>query len=133
MEIIKVSYERIFPLAPYVNEKIGFEATIDGSVESEKEALSKLKHIAEECHKALNPGLYQSSSQVILDNSTRLGPPTEIPIINKAEERLGILIENAETREDLMKYKDNLTSQYLADAFSTKLFKFKLKEQEKAQ
>ncbi len=59
-------------------------------------------------------------------------PSTELPVINKAEERLAILIENAETKEELMKYKDNLTSQYLADAFSSKLFKFKLKEQEKA-
>lgn len=57
MQIIKVSYERIFPLAPYVNEKIGFEATIDGSAESEKDALNKLKQIAEEWHKSNNPGI----------------------------------------------------------------------------
>jgi hypothetical protein len=119
MEIIKVSYERIFPLAPYVNEKIGFEATIDGSAESEKEALSKLKLIAEECHKALNPQLFQSNGQLI-DNPTRLGPPIEIPVINKAEERLGILIENAASKEELMTYKDNLTTPYLADLFSSK-------------
>ncbi len=62
----------------------------------------------------------KKSSQVILDNSTRLGPPTEIPVINKAEERLGILIENAETRAVLMQYKDNLTTAYLADLFWTK-------------
>lgn len=52
-------------------------------------------------------------------------PPTEIPVINKAEERLGILIENAATRDELMKYKDNLTSQYLANTFSAKLLNFK--------
>lgn len=49
------------------------------------------------------------------------GPPTEIPIINKAEERLGILIENACSVGDLMKYKNDCTTPYLADLFSTKL------------
>jgi hypothetical protein len=52
-------------------------------------------------------------------------PPIEIPVINKAEERLAILIENAESKEELMKYKDSLTSQYLANAFSAKLLNFK--------
>jgi hypothetical protein len=47
-------------------------------------------------------------------------PPTEIPVINKAEERLGILIENASTKEELMTYKDSLTTPYLADLFSSK-------------
>jgi hypothetical protein len=82
MEIIKVSYERIFPLAPYVNEKIGFEATIDGSVESEKEALAKLKLIAEESHKALNPELYQSNNQPIPP-----GPPPVITIERTSEDK----------------------------------------------
>jgi hypothetical protein len=58
MEITKVYYERIFPLAPYINEKVGFEATIDGTVESEKEALTKLKQISEEWHIANNPQVH---------------------------------------------------------------------------
>ncbi len=63
----------------------------------------------------------KKSSQVILDNSTRLDPPTEIPVINKAEERLAILIENAKTMEELMAYKGSLSTPYLADLFSIKL------------
>ena len=66
------------------------------------------------------------------ETPTQLAPPTEMPVINKAEERLAILIENAATREELMKYKDNLTSQHLADAFSKKLLMLKLKDQENA-
>lgn len=50
-----------------------------------------------------------------------LGPPHELPVINKAEERLGILIENATTKEELMKHKNDASTPYLADLFSTKL------------
>lgn len=51
-------------------------------------------------------------------------PSTELPVINKAEERLGILIENATTREELMKYKDEAKTPYLADLISVRLSKF---------
>lgn len=48
-------------------------------------------------------------------------PPTGLPIINKAEERLGILIENASTKEELMGYKNDCSTVYLADLWATKL------------
>lgn len=48
-------------------------------------------------------------------------PSTELPVINKAEERLAILIENAETKEELMKYGNEANTPYLADMLLTKL------------
>lgn len=69
---------------------------------------------------AIMTAFAKSNSQGILDNSIPPGPPTELPVINKAEERLGILIENATTPAELMAYKDNLTTPYLADLFSSK-------------
>lgn len=100
MEIIKVTYERIFPLAPYVNEKVGFEATIDGSIESEKEALTKLKQVAEEWHKANNKELYQLNGQVILDNSIPPGPPPVIQV-QQQDIRIGVLVEDIMSCKEL--------------------------------
>lgn len=59
MNIIKVSYEKLFPTAPYLNEKIGFEAEINEEKETPEQVLSQLSEIAEEWHKANNPHLYQ--------------------------------------------------------------------------
>ena len=100
MEITKVSYERIFPLAPYVNEKVGFEATIDGSAESEKEALTKLKQIAEEWHKANSPELYASNGQVILDNSIPPGPPPIIQV-TQGDRNVGVTVDSITSCKDL--------------------------------
>jgi hypothetical protein len=88
MEITKVYYERIFPLAPYINEKVGFEATIDGTVESEKEALTKLKQISEEWHIANNPQVH-SDPNTFTDHSV-------IPSIQvKPEDRkIGLTVED---------------------------------------
>lgn len=63
----------------------------------------------------------QSGGQGMINNSYAPGPPTELPVINKAEERLGILIENATTKEELMNYKNELSTPYLSNLFSSKL------------
>jgi len=63
----------------------------------------------------------KKNSQVAINGTIPPGPPTELPVINKAEERLGILIENSTTKEELMNYKNDVTTPYLSDLFSTKL------------
>ncbi len=47
-------------------------------------------------------------------------PPTEIPVINKEHERLEMLIDNSKSIEELMGYKNNLSSPFLANCFWTK-------------
>lgn len=63
----------------------------------------------------------QSGGNVLNDNSYAPAPSTELPVINKAEERLGIQIENAKTKEELMSYKNDCSTVYLADLWATKL------------
>jgi hypothetical protein len=91
----------------------GLDLEFDQDVKSPEEALVEVES-------KVRNAIAKSNGQVILDNSIPPGPPTELPVINKAEERLGILIENAATKEELMAYKDNLTTPYLADLFSSK-------------
>lgn len=101
----------------------GLDLEFDQDVKSPEEALVEVES-------KVRNAIAKSNGQGILDSSIPPGPPTELPVINQAEERLS-LIENASTIEELMKYKDKLTSQYLADAFSTKLLKFKVAIQNK--
>lgn len=91
---------------------IGLEAEIDDG-ESADTALTRLKGIIE--------GWAKFSSPAFPDNSIPPGPSAELPVINKAEERLGILIENATTKEELMNYKNDANTPYLAELFSSKL------------
>jgi hypothetical protein len=70
--------------------------------------------------RAVNELTHAITPKGVAPISNSPAPPTEIPVINKAEERLGILIENAATKEELMTYKDSITTPYLADLFSSK-------------
>src|SRR6478609_11456156 len=56
----------------------------------------------------------KKSSQAAINGTIPPGPSTELPVINKAEERLGILIENAATIDELLNYKNDLSSTYLS-------------------
>lgn len=54
MKIIEANYSKKFPYAPYLNEDIGFRASLDEGEEPE-EAILKLKAIAEQCWVKSNP------------------------------------------------------------------------------
>lgn len=55
MKIEKVSYQKAYIIGPYLQEKVGFEASIDG--DSPEEVLSKLRKMADDWHKENNPHL----------------------------------------------------------------------------
>lgn len=125
MKVASTKYTAHYENGIVVAQWISVEMALDGANgESALDALDRSQELVQKW--------YASKQITPMGNPIPPGPPTELPVINKAEERLGILIENAQTLEELMKYKDNLTSQALADVFSTKLLKFKLKAQEKA-
>lgn len=80
MKITKVKYEKLFPVAAYVNEKIGFEAEIGvgGSTsdnpsetgisltqENPLQAIEKLRVLAEQSHREKYPHLYTDNGQPI--------------------------------------------------------------------
>jgi hypothetical protein len=58
MKITKVTYDRLFPAGSYLNERIGFEAEIDGK-DDPLAAIEQLRVLAEENHKAKYPHFYQ--------------------------------------------------------------------------
>lgn len=104
---VKFSKEFVTPIG--LKEWVGIELEYDMNTECPREVLTNAKTIIEQWHNSNN------------STASQFAPPTEIPVINKAEERLGILIENATTIKELLNYKNDLTTPYLADLFSSKM------------
>lgn len=57
MNITKITYEKVFPIAQYCNERIGTEITITEG-EDPQLAITTAKQMVEEAHKKNNPQLY---------------------------------------------------------------------------
>ena len=72
MKIDRVTYKKIFPLAPYVNQQIGVEVQVDEG-EDPKDALDYAKGFIEGWHKDNNKELVFFSEPVIQikDDSSR--------------------------------------------------------------
>lgn len=56
MKVDKVTYQKVFPLSPYVNEKIGIEIQVDEG-ETPEDCLLFAKDTVENWHKKHNPEL----------------------------------------------------------------------------
>lgn len=110
MKVDRTKYTAHYENGMVVAQWISVEMALDGANgESPLDALDRSKELVEQWYKSKNiePAAYLSTH--------------ELPVINTAEERIGIEIENATTKADLMKYKDSLSTPYLADLYSTKL------------
>jgi hypothetical protein len=124
MKITTVSYQKAFITGPFLQEKIGFEAEIEGGNQTAEGCLSLLKEMAERFHREANPHLYQESKPLDPDLFKYQGlqvnhpPPNPHVIDYKQKESLEISIDNASTLEDLAKLKqeagaNGLVSQYM--------------------
>lgn len=109
---VKFSKEFITPIG--LKEWASCEMEYDMSSENPKDVLTAAKNVVNEWYVSNNPAMPQ------------MAPSTELPVINKAEERLAILIENAQTKEELMAYKNQITTPALSNLFSMKLQNFKI-------
>lgn len=118
MKITKVNYTKAFVIGAFLQEKIGVEIEIDDTETPEK-ALSEAKRIAETWHIANNPQVHSMPPPAPYVSS-------ELPVINTAEEKLAIEIENATTMKELMVFQNQITTPYLADIFSVKLSQLKV-------
>ena len=117
MKIDRTKYTAHYENGVVVAQWVSVEMALDGANgESPLDALDRSKELVEQWYKSKNLP-FASPSQI--------GPSTELPVINKAEERLGILIENAATKDELMNYKNDLSTPYLSNLFSSKLQNFK--------
>lgn len=113
MKVDRTKYTAHYENGIVVAQWVSVEMALDtANGESPLEALDLSQELVQQW--------YKSKNLPFGTNSIPPSPPTEIPVINKAEERLGILIENAATKEELMTYKDSITTPYLADLFSSK-------------
>lgn len=114
MKVNIVTYQKVFPLSPYVNEKIGIEIQVDEG-ESPEDAFIVAKQFVEDWHKVAHPELPPENGPTI--------PTGEVPVINRAEERVEMLIDQAATMQDLMNLKTHLSTPKLAKLFTQKLKK----------
>lgn len=81
MKITTVSLSRTIPTGPYMNDKIGMEATLEEG-ESESDALHTLSARIEKWHKENSPHLYQDDKQPFI-------PGTDFPPHMKTEITFG--------------------------------------------
>ena len=116
MKFDRTKYTAHYENGVVVAQWISIETSLDSSMgESPLDALDKSQELVQQWYASKN----------LPFQSIPLGPPHELPVINKAEERLGILIENATTKEELMNYKNDLSTPYLSNLFSAKFQNFK--------
>jgi hypothetical protein len=85
MKVVKVIYQKVFPLAQYVNEKIGIEIELDG-MDDENKAFKIAKDTIEKWHKEGNPQLQE------------VAQPGEAPIpvihVEKEEKAIGLYVDD---------------------------------------
>jgi hypothetical protein len=104
MKIVKISYQKAFATGPFLQEKIGFEAEIEGGNQTAEGCLSLLKEMAERFHREANPLLYQESkqSEMVRSFTPQQTGPSVMPSIDYGKwDKFEIDIENATTPEEL--------------------------------
>lgn len=79
MKPITVNYQKVFQLAPYVNERIGVDMQLDDG-DSPLEALAKAKDLVEKFHRD------GTGSSISATTTPETPAPTPIPIV-KAEKQ----------------------------------------------
>ncbi len=111
MKITAISYQKVFPLAQFVNERIGVEASVDIDDDVD-ECMKMLKGTVETWHKQLNPNLAP-----LTDFNT--GQPEAID--PHAALRLQQLIIGATTTEELETYYPDTEKYGLTGTWDKKL------------
>ena len=94
MKITTVNYQKVFPLAQYVNEKIGVEIQVD-EWDDPAEALQKAKKMVETFHRESNPQL-ESMAATAIDS---------VPIpsiqVQKPKDTVSLTIEQINQASDI--------------------------------
>jgi hypothetical protein len=90
MTVDRISYQKVFPLGMYINERIGVEMQLDKE-DSPEYALSKAKEMVEGFHKESNPGLIVEINLDALQTKK----------VEPEETRIGLLIQDIESCKDI--------------------------------
>jgi predicted RNase H-like HicB family nuclease len=99
MKVEKVLYQRIFPLSPYVNEKVGIEIIVEDG-ESASECLDAAKETVEAWHKSNIPPQETYDAPI---------PEESLPVIDVQDIHTVDKIEDCTTLEELASFKPNVT------------------------
>lgn len=120
MKIEKITYQKAFVIGPYLQEKIGIEVVL-GPNDDADEAFRQAHSIVTDWHKTNYPDEIPSQS----------APAGEtLPTINRAHERLLVLIEQAPDIPALQSFSADAYktgNEAIIDAYRTKMEEF-LKE-----
>lgn len=99
MKFERASYSTTFSIAPYgINDKVGFDILLEPG-DTPEMALEAAKATAEAWYRGHHPAFAARTVQIS-------GEPAKV--INRADERLQVLIENAKTVEQLLTFKDKV-------------------------
>jgi hypothetical protein len=110
MKIDRISYQKLFPLGVYINERIGMEATLDPEDIAE-DKLSELKNMVEFTHKSLNPQLYKNGNEPLISGFI----PDEQVEKDSKERRIEMFIKEIERCATLDGNNGLLTYRLLAN------------------
>jgi hypothetical protein len=86
MRIEKINYQKLYPIGNFLNERVGFEASIDEN-DDPQQALAQLKEMADKFHEKNNAENNHQESGESPENSSHKEnsepkPPQEIQIGN---------------------------------------------------
>jgi hypothetical protein len=109
MKITKVNYTKSYTIGPFLQEKVGFEAEIDGTCESPESALNELKRIADQWHIVNNPQVHYDGSSVSWQKSDEARMLPEIKSEKPVEEdnRIQVMMNDlydCKTAEELKSF-----------------------------
>lgn len=105
MRIERVSYQKVFPLGMYINEKIGVELILNEG-EDAMEALAEARKVTHDFFDKNNPEPFVSGVKTILEEPT--GDVVIVPkLSSKEKQRLSLInsINSCDKISDLESYK----------------------------
>lgn len=121
---MKVTYQRMYPIGQYLNEKIGFEMELGpDALTTETEILESVEHLKKLCdqaHQKLNPGLYTENT---VTGEVSMGTP--VTQIQRPSNTIEALMQDINSCKDvvvLQSYKFLVQKdQQLLDTYNQKL------------
>lgn len=130
MKIITVSYKKKFPAGVYLNEDIGFEASVDDT-EDPLKTINLLRELAELSHKEKYPQYYQPNDGYNVHGipNNAVEQPQSVPIenIDKIDAFIEVINSKYMTKNALEKMKPQVekeNNERLTKAFEEKLKSF---------
>lgn len=125
MIIKTISYTKVFPLAAYVNEKIGVEVEVDESESYEKQ-FQEIKALVNSWGSNM-PIQLTDAETVKWDIAYRSSTPmtgtishVQPPVRNLAAERLEILIDDSKTVHEVKQYQEEAMRLGIMEYWRTK-------------